>query len=67
MNIEPPRNDRIVTLDGLRLVAALLVALFHYAGRADSFPAVWGGTPAEIFPLLHHPPSTAGSASSCSS
>jgi len=55
MKIEPPRTDRIVTLDGLRLVAALLVAMFHYAGRADSFQDVWGGTTAEIFPHLHHP------------
>ncbi|WP_433373711.1 acyltransferase family protein [Actinoplanes sp. CA-142083] len=47
--------DRIVALDGLRLVAALMVAFFHYAGRAGGFETVWGGTPAEIFPVLHHP------------
>ncbi|MFI5894445.1 acyltransferase family protein [Actinoplanes sp. NPDC051513] len=52
---EPQRTGRIVALDGLRLAAALMVALFHYAGRAGGFEVVWGDTPAKIFPFLHRP------------
>ena len=48
------RADRIVALDGLRLLAALMVAFFHYAGRADGFEKIWGASPKVIFPNLHH-------------
>jgi peptidoglycan/LPS O-acetylase OafA/YrhL len=51
----PRGTDRIVALDGLRLVAALMVALFHYAGRANGAEAVWDATPTRTFPFLHGP------------
>ncbi|WP_107070086.1 acyltransferase [Streptomyces sp. AcH 505] len=51
----PARRPRLFVIDGLRLVAALLVALHHYTGtaRADR-PGnlIWGRPVSEIFPDL---------------
>ncbi|MDX3096747.1 acyltransferase [Streptomyces sp. ME02-6991-2B] len=44
-------SDRLRALDGLRLVAALMVCLFHYVGKAQTGHA-WGRNPRELFPHL---------------
>ncbi|WP_042413834.1 acyltransferase family protein [Streptacidiphilus anmyonensis] len=48
------RRPRLYALDGLRLVAALMVVVFHYAGydHAGSNGA-WGQDVASVFPTLH--------------
>ncbi|MFE0363661.1 acyltransferase family protein [Streptomyces griseoaurantiacus] len=49
----PRREHRLRSLDGLRLVAALMVAVYHYAGRGGEVARAWGTSPAEQFPTLH--------------
>ncbi|MCZ9348254.1 acyltransferase [Streptomyces mutabilis] len=44
---------RLHALDGLRLVAALMVAAYHYGGRGGAVAEAWGGSPARQFPTLH--------------
>ncbi len=44
---------RLYAIDGLRLLAALAVVLFHFIGLVPSGPGVWGRSPAEVFPLAH--------------
>ncbi|MFI7010140.1 acyltransferase family protein [Streptomyces sp. NPDC050145] len=44
---------RLYALDGLRLVAALMVAAYHYGGRGGEVSRAWGSSPAEQFPSLH--------------
>jgi peptidoglycan/LPS O-acetylase OafA/YrhL len=51
------RGGRLAALDGLRLVAALLVVMFHYVGT--EFTNIWGAKNHEIFPWLY-PVSTYG-------
>ncbi|MFJ5217904.1 acyltransferase family protein [Streptomyces sp. NPDC088354] len=46
-------GDRLRALDGLRIVAALMVALFHYVGKAQTAEA-WGRNPRDLFPDLSH-------------
>ncbi|MEU0003038.1 acyltransferase [Streptomyces sp. NPDC006314] len=46
------RQGRLLALDGLRLVAALMVCLYHYAGRGGPVSASWHQTPAHVFPAL---------------
>ncbi|MEU6771030.1 acyltransferase [Streptomyces sp. NPDC046759] len=46
------RGSRLLALDGLRLVAALMVCLYHYAGRGGTVSASWHGSPAHLFPSL---------------
>ncbi|MFF5017699.1 acyltransferase family protein [Streptomyces sp. NPDC001165] len=48
----PSRRGRLLALDGLRLVAALMVCLYHYAGRGGTVSASWHQTPAHVFPTL---------------
>ncbi|WP_406288251.1 acyltransferase family protein [Embleya sp. NBC_00896] len=45
----PQAAARLYVLDGLRLVAALTVVLYHYV----SLPGGWGSDPNAIFPTLH--------------
>lgn len=45
----PPR---LRALDGLRLVAALSVAAYHYGGRDGEIAQAWGGSPADQFPTM---------------
>ncbi|MEV7062390.1 acyltransferase [Streptomyces collinus] len=64
MLVDPPgattvprrRGDsggRLRALDGLRLVAALMVALYHYGGRGGEVAEAWGTSPRDQFPTLH--------------
>ncbi|MCX5378020.1 acyltransferase [Streptomyces sp. NBC_00091] len=46
------RRPRLRALDGLRLVAALMVVAFHWVG-VNRNSAVWGGTPESLMPVLH--------------
>ncbi|MEU8970906.1 acyltransferase [Streptomyces monashensis] len=46
------RASRLMALDGLRLVAALMVCLYHYTGRGGTVSASWHGSPAHLFPTL---------------
>ncbi|WP_433373708.1 acyltransferase family protein [Actinoplanes sp. CA-142083] len=44
---------RIGALDGLRVLAALMVALYTYVSRPQDIVAVWGVPSATVFPELH--------------
>ncbi|MFJ4622551.1 acyltransferase family protein [Streptomyces sp. NPDC088812] len=46
------REGRLRALDGLRLVAALMVAVYHYAGRGGDVTQAWGTSPKLQFPTL---------------
>ncbi|MEU6605180.1 acyltransferase [Streptomyces shenzhenensis] len=46
------RRDRLAALDGLRLLAALMVCLYHFAGRGGDISRSWGRSPSRIFPDL---------------
>ncbi|MEU4682416.1 acyltransferase family protein [Streptomyces xinghaiensis] len=43
-------RPRLRALDGLRLVAALMVACYHYGGRDGDIGRAWGTSPADQFP-----------------
>ncbi|MEU3789585.1 acyltransferase [Streptomyces fructofermentans] len=44
---------RLRALDALRLVAALMVAGYHYGGRDGEVSLAWGTSPQSQFPTLH--------------
>jgi peptidoglycan/LPS O-acetylase OafA/YrhL len=46
------REDRLRSLDGLRLLAALMVCLYHFAGRGGTVAASWHQSPGLLFPSL---------------
>ncbi|MFF2626358.1 acyltransferase family protein [Kitasatospora griseola] len=46
-------RPRLYLLDLLRLLAALGVVLWHYAGYQGWPKDVWGGRPADVIPVLH--------------
>lgn len=48
-----PRESRLRALDGLRLIAALMVAAYHYGGREGDVSTAWGTSPKQQFPKLH--------------
>ncbi|MCC9310544.1 acyltransferase [Kitasatospora sp. RB6PN24] len=48
------KRPRLYVLDGMRLVAALGVVLWHWAG-VQTFTGVWNGQTAKLLPLLHKP------------
>ena len=48
-----PRENRLRALDGLRLIAALMVAAYHYGGRGGDVTRAWGSSAAHQFPTLH--------------
>ncbi|MER6123381.1 acyltransferase [Streptomyces sp. NPDC001795] len=48
-----PRENRLRALDGLRLIAALMVAAYHYGGRDGDVARAWGQNPKHIFPTMH--------------
>ncbi|MFG2710346.1 acyltransferase family protein [Streptomyces goshikiensis] len=43
-------GDRLRALDGLRLLAALMVAGYHYGGRGGEVAKAWGASPNTMFP-----------------
>ncbi|MYT33334.1 MULTISPECIES: acyltransferase [unclassified Streptomyces] len=43
---------RLRALDGLRLIAALMVAAYHYGGRNGDISRAWGDSPTHQFPSL---------------
>ncbi|WP_229830719.1 acyltransferase family protein [Actinoplanes ianthinogenes] len=45
---------RLAALDGLRILAALVVALYHYTGYPTGVRQSWGAPPETAWPLLHH-------------
>jgi peptidoglycan/LPS O-acetylase OafA/YrhL len=47
-----PGRGRLRALDGLRLVAALMVCVYHYAGRDGEIARAWGQSPRHLFPSL---------------
>ncbi|MFI7384516.1 acyltransferase family protein [Streptomyces sp. NPDC049813] len=53
----PARTKRVLprlyALDGLRLIAALMVAAYHYGGRDGEVSHAWGTSPRTQFPSLH--------------
>ncbi|MCX5531710.1 acyltransferase [Streptomyces sp. NBC_00006] len=46
-------TSRLYALDGLRLIAALMVAAYHYGGRDGEISQAWGTSPSSQFPSLH--------------
>ncbi|WP_425830327.1 acyltransferase family protein [Streptomyces fractus] len=46
-------GSRLYALDGLRLIAALMVAAYHYGGRDGEISQAWGSSPQTQFPSLH--------------
>ena len=50
---QKPRENRLRALDGLRLIAALMVAAYHYGGRGGEVTQAWGSSPQVQFPTLH--------------
>ncbi|WP_328769103.1 acyltransferase family protein [Streptomyces sp. NBC_00286] len=51
--IARPRASRLRALDGLRLIAALMVAAYHYGGRDGEVAKAWGSSAKLQFPTLH--------------
>jgi peptidoglycan/LPS O-acetylase OafA/YrhL len=48
----PSPAPRLRALDGLRLLAALSVAAYHYGGRDGEISQAWGSSPSGQFPTL---------------
>lgn len=47
-----PKHNRLRALDGLRLLAALMVCFYHYAGRGGEVSHSWDGSARHLFPDL---------------
>lgn len=48
----PPRENRLRALDGLRLLAALMVCLYHFTGKNGEVASSWHQSPGKMFPTL---------------
>ncbi|WP_435864438.1 acyltransferase family protein [Streptomyces phaeochromogenes] len=51
--VKRPRENRLRALDGLRLIAALMVAAYHYGGRGGEVTQAWGTSAKAQFPTMH--------------
>ncbi|WP_433371288.1 acyltransferase family protein [Actinoplanes sp. CA-142083] len=51
--VRPRPAGRLAVIDGLRLMAALMVALYHYAGYASGVHDAWG-VESSTFGWVHH-------------
>ncbi|MFU8850639.1 acyltransferase family protein [Micromonospora sp. SL1-18] len=47
------RAGRLAVIDGLRLVAALMVVMYHYTAYINGVEGAWGAKPDVAFPHLH--------------
>ncbi|GAA2623867.1 acyltransferase [Actinomadura fulvescens] len=45
-------GDRLRALDGMRIIAALMVCFYHYTGRGGTVSESWGESPRALFPDL---------------
>ncbi|MFI2430522.1 acyltransferase family protein [Streptomyces sp. NPDC018693] len=50
--VRPRAESRLRALDGLRLLAALMVCVYHYAGRGGTVSESWSQSPHLMFPSL---------------
>ncbi|MFF9260373.1 acyltransferase family protein [Streptomyces longwoodensis] len=50
--VRPRAEGRLRALDGLRLLAALMVCCYHYAGKNGEVAQSWHQSPSEVFPTL---------------
>ncbi|MGW1728468.1 acyltransferase family protein [Streptomyces sp. NPDC002306] len=48
----PRGSDRLRALDGLRLMAALMVCMYHFAGKNGPIAESWHQSPGLMFPTL---------------
>lgn len=53
IKVIPRAAARLRALDGLRLIAALMVAAYHYGGRDGEISQAWGSSPKVQFPTAH--------------
>ncbi|MFE9023004.1 acyltransferase family protein [Streptomyces sp. NPDC007808] len=51
--VRRPRGEsRLRALDGLRLLAALMVCMYHFTGKNGEVAASWNQSPGTVFPTL---------------
>lgn len=50
--VRPKRENRLRALDGLRLMAALMVCMYHFTGKNGEVADSWHQSPGEMFPTL---------------
>jgi peptidoglycan/LPS O-acetylase OafA/YrhL len=50
--VRPRGASRLRALDGLRLLAALMVCMYHFAGKNGEVAQSWHQSPGVMFPTL---------------